>query len=105
MCLIIAYHTISLQRYSHDVRHRSLTKHYRARICPLNARNSIHRHAHLYQDVRKRIILKKIKKLLHNVKQCATIYLFSRNARLHFVFKCDDLIINHEHRSWFLLNS
>lgn len=62
MHAIIAYHTISIQRHPHDVRHRSLTKYYRARIRPRNSRNSVHRHAHLYQDVRKRIILKKIKK-------------------------------------------
>ena len=59
MRLISAHHTISIQRYSHDVRHRSLTKYYRARIRPRNSRNSVRRHAHLYQDVRKRIILKK----------------------------------------------
>ena len=62
VCLIIAYHTISLQCNSHNVRHRSLTKYYRARIRPRNSRNSFSRHAHLYQDVRKRIILKKNKK-------------------------------------------
>ena len=102
MCLISTNHTISLQYYSHDVRHCALTKYYRARLRPRNARNSIHRHAHLYQDVRKRIILKKIKKMLHNVKQCATIYLLVRNARLHFVLKFDDLIINHDGQPWFL---
>lgn len=59
VCLIIAYHTISLQRYSHDVRHRAFTKYSRARTRPRNTRNSVHRHAHLYQDVHKRIILKK----------------------------------------------
>ena len=34
--------------------------------------------------------------MLHIVKQCATIYLLVRNARLHFVLKFDDLIINHD---------
>ena len=60
--LISTHHTITIQCYSHDVWHRTLTKYYRARICPRNARNSVRRHTHLYQDVRKRIILKKIKK-------------------------------------------
>ena len=62
MHLISTHHTISIQRYSHDVRHRAFTKYYRARTRPRNTRNSVYRHAHLYQDVRKRIILKKIKK-------------------------------------------
>lgn len=92
MRLISTHHTISLQYYSHDVRHCAFSKYSRAQTRPRNTRNSVHRHAHLYQDVHKRIILKKNKKkLLHNVKQCATIYLLVRNARLHFVFKFDDL--------------
>ena len=92
MYLISTHHTITIQRYSHHVRHCALTKYYRARIYPRNARNNVHRHAHLYQDVRKRIILKKNKKkLLQYVKQCATIYSLVRNARLHFVLKFDDL--------------
>ena len=62
MRLISTHHTISIQRHPHDVRHRAFTKYYRARIRPRNSRNSVHRHAHLYQDVRKRIILKKNKK-------------------------------------------
>lgn len=90
--IIIAHHTISIQRHSHNVRHRTLTKYYRIRICFSDTRNSVRRHAHLYQDVRKRIILKKNKKkLLQYVKQCATIYSLVRNARLHFVLKFDDL--------------
>ena len=101
MHLISTHHTISIQRYSHDVRHRAFTKYYRARIHPRNARNSVHWRAHLYQDVHKRIILKKNKKkLLQYVKQCATIYSLIRNARLHFVFEFDDLIISHERQSW-----
>ena len=103
MHLIIAHHTIPIQRHSHNVRHCTFTKYSRARIRPRNTRNSVYRHAHLRQDVCKRIILKKNKKkLLQYVKQCATIYSLVRNARLHFVFEFDDLIINHEHRSWFL---
>lgn len=39
--------------------------------------------------------------MLHNVKQYATIYLLVRNARLHFVFEFDDLIINHDGSPWF----
>ena len=105
MHLIIAHHTISLQCYSHNVRHRTITKYSRARTRPRNTRNSVHRHAHLYQDVRKRIILKKNKKkLLQYVKQCATIYSLVRNARLHFVFEFDDLIISHDSQPWFLLS-
>jgi len=105
MRLINTHHTISIQRHSHNVRHRTITKYSRARTRPRNTRNSVHRHAHLYQDVHKRIILKKNKKkLLHNVKQCATIYLLVRNARLHFVFECDDLIINHDYSPWFRLS-
>lgn len=57
--LIIAYHTISIQCHFDDVRHRAFTKYSQARVRPRNSRNSVHRHAHLYQDVRKRIILKK----------------------------------------------
>ena len=56
MRLINTHHTISIQRHSHNVRHRTLTKYYRIRICFSDTRNSVHRHAHLYQDVRKRII-------------------------------------------------
>ena len=62
MRLISTHHTISIQRHPHDVRHRAFTKYSRARVRPRNARNNVHRHAHLYQDVRKRIILKKNKK-------------------------------------------
>ena len=62
MRLISTHHTISIQRHPHDVRHRTLTKYYRTRICFSDTRNSVHRHAHLYQDVRKRIIFKKNKK-------------------------------------------
>ena len=90
--LIIAHHTISLQCYSRNVRHCAFSKYSRARFCFSNTRNSVRRHAHLCQDVCKRIILKKNKKkLLQYVKQCATIYSLVRNARLHFVLKFDDL--------------
>lgn len=57
--IIIAHHTISIQRHSHNVRYCAFTKYSRARTRPRNTRNSVHRHAHLYQDVHKRIILKK----------------------------------------------
>ena len=82
MHFINAHHTITLQRHSHNVRHRAFAQYFRARVYPRNARNSVRWHAHICQDVRERIILKK------TVAKCKTMcYNISTRSKCTSAFR------------------
>ena len=74
---IIYCHIITILFNYDDIRHSAFTKTHRARIHPRNARNNIYQHTHLYQNIRKRIILKQI----YCIRQP-----FQNNNKLKYIF-------------------